>query len=187
MSDGLFPTGALSVTATTRDVVTNLRRVPVEDLVSLAESVAAAFLARGPLDSISTAALDASGAASQPAAALLSASIGDAVRSHLPKSAIREWWESAGLDSDRADALASTISAAAPSIAATCEREGTVLSSSSLPRFNLQCISRRPFASSLFLTQAFACHNSLMSSGSWTMQFHRNLWEGLAMQCCEWI
>lgn len=120
--DGLFPTGALAVNATTRDITAAFRRVPIEALTSAVRGVSEALaLGRAAPAALETPGVDAS------AVALIGASISDAVRSRLPESAVREWWESAGLDGERASAVARAISAAVPSITAQFEREGICL------------------------------------------------------------
>ena len=117
--DGLFPTGTLLANAVTRELVASLRRISQEDLATSIAGIAAAIVARTPLDTI-----DAFGVG-PGVAPLLGASMTDAVRSQLPESAVREWWESAGLDSERASAVARALVSAAPAITAQLESEGT--------------------------------------------------------------
>ena len=119
--DGLFPTGTLLASAATRELVATLRRISQEDLATSIAGIAAAIASRTPLDT-----LDALGVG-PGVAPLLGACITDAARSLLPEPAVREWWESAGLDSERASTVARAIVAAAPAITAQLESEGVAV------------------------------------------------------------
>lgn len=173
--DGLFPTGTLSATAATRELVAALRRVSQEDLAASIAGIAAAIASRIPLDT-----LDALGVG-PGVAPLLGACMTDAARSLLPESAVREWWESAGLDSERATTVAHAVVAAAPAITAQLESEGVaatrVVLLSSMPTFVLSL--------SLSL-QASAFHSLLTSNGRWTTPSPHRPWAGSGQLCYEW-
>ena len=123
--EALFPTGTLSVNALTRDIASALRKVPVEDLVRAIESISSAIAAREPIEDLAIPSFDAHGVGPS-ARVLLVSCIGDVTRSELSESAVREWWESAGLDTDRAHAVANALSRAAPVVAARFQGEGAL-------------------------------------------------------------
>jgi hypothetical protein len=105
------PSPALIPTSASRDVVQSLKRLSVPEVEELARSVA-------------TAIASGSRASGSSIASLISATFCDAYRCELPASSVRSWWESVGLDVERAEALASASIVAAPAASSILRSEG---------------------------------------------------------------
>jgi hypothetical protein len=128
----------IAADSASREVVQALKRLSPAELSDFTLALAAA-IGRGETLESARVPLGDVGAAS-----LLAASIVDAARNDASLGSLRSWWESAGLDAERAGAVASAASSVVPLLAARIRAEGAVGFNSAL------CI---PTMQSLFVVQ----------------------------------